>query len=82
MTEKTTKKRAPKAVTFETQMSQLETLVDQLERGGLGLEESIAAYEQAMALCAALEKQLTEGEKKLSVLQNGQEVPFEAEDLA
>lgn len=81
MTEKTTKKRTVKAPSFETQLKQLEELVAKLESGGLGLEESIEAYEKAMALCTALDQQLEAGEKKLTVLQNGAEQPFEAEDL-
>ena len=82
MTEKvTTKKRGEKALTFEEQMAKLETLVGKLESGGLGLEESIAAYEEAMGLISALDKQLDEGEKKLTALQNGQLQPFAAEDL-
>jgi len=82
MTEKvTTKKRGEKKLTFEEQMAKLETLVGKLESGGLGLEESIAAYEEAMGLISALDKQLDEGEKKLTALQNGQLQPFAAEDL-
>lgn len=82
MTEKvTTKKRGAKTLTFEEQMAKLETLVGKLESGGLGLEASIAAYEEAMGLIRALDKQLDEGEKKLTALQNGQLQPFAAEDI-
>ena len=42
---------------FEVAMKELETIVDRLEKGQVGLEESIAIYERGEALkahCAAL----------------------------
>ncbi len=60
--------------TFEEKMRLLEELVEKLESGNLGLEESLAAYESAMTLSKELDAQLSEGEKKIRILYaSGQE---------
>ena len=41
-----------KQPTFEEALKQLETLAEQIERGEIGLEESISKYEQGMKLVA------------------------------
>ena len=62
---------------FEEGLEQLEGLVAQLERGGLTLEESIAAYEQGIALAQVLDKLLEDGKRRVAKLTDGGETLLE-----
>lgn len=53
---------------FETALGQLAELVSQLESGGLGLGESIDAYERGVALLRRLHEELARAEERVSVL--------------
>jgi len=60
---------ARKTPTFEEALAQLETIAEQIERGEIGLEESIARYEQGMALVQQCRDILTRAELKIQQLQ-------------
>lgn len=53
---------------FEENMALLEDIVQRLEDGRLNLDEMIKLYEQGIKISKACEKQLTEGQLKLSAL--------------
>jgi exodeoxyribonuclease VII small subunit len=53
---------------FETALGHLAELVGQLESGGLGLSESIDAYERGVALLRRLHEELARAEERVSVL--------------
>ena len=57
-----------KTFSFENGMDQLEQLVQSLEKGELGLEESFKAYEKAVALAAQLKSVLDQGEARIAML--------------
>lgn len=57
-----------KKLTFEQQLSEVEALIDQMEGGGLSLDESIRRYEEGVALLAAMEKELAEASQRLTVI--------------
>ncbi|MBW8749503.1 MAG: exodeoxyribonuclease VII small subunit, partial [Acidobacteria bacterium] len=59
----------------------LETVVEQLERGDLPLEDSVKLFEQGMALSAACKQDLEAAEGKLQVLMKQQNGKLEAKDL-
>ena len=77
------KKEAPKS--FEENMTRLEEIVSQLERGDAPLADSLALFEEGTklsALCAGL---LDEAEQKVVKLQKGPdgepvELPFDTEE--
>ncbi|MFO1503861.1 MAG: exodeoxyribonuclease VII small subunit [Steroidobacteraceae bacterium] len=73
---------AAAAPDFEKSLQELETLVARLERGDLPLAESLALFEQGVALTRACHGALSEAQQKVSVLlqQGGQAqpVPFDA----
>lgn len=46
----TSKPAAPASLTFEAALAELEGIVDQLEKGQVGLEDSIRLYERGEAL--------------------------------
>ncbi len=60
---------AKKKLTFEDALKQLETIAEQIERGSIGLEESIDKYEEGMALVKQCRDILTKAELKIQQLQ-------------
>ena len=72
---------------FEEILNSLEEIVDKIESGGLGLEESIRLYEEGMKKALKLEAMLTETREKVMKLVDsgdGKPVlePFDGEDKA
>lgn len=66
---KISKKTAQDApVPFEDVMNQLEGLVQSLEQGELGLEDSLKAFEDGVALARRAQKALDAMEKRIAVL--------------
>lgn len=53
---------------FEESLKKLETIVDQLEKGDLPLEESLKLFEEGVGLSAACKKELDEAEGKVQML--------------
>lgn len=63
------------SLTFEAAMAELEKIVDQLERGEVALEDSIAIYERGEALkgrCEALLKAAEERVEKIRLSSSGE----------
>ena len=70
---------AVKKQTFEQAMGRLEEIVSRLEQGDCDLDQSLKLFEEGAKLAAQCEKQLDEAEQKVNLLlENGDEVPFEA----
>ena len=68
---------------FEEQLTELEKLVDQLERGDLTLEESVSLFERGVHLSDACKTQLSAAESRIQVLLNPeQKGPARVEELA
>ena len=55
--------------TFEEAMKRLETIVQAIEQGKIGLEESIKQYEEGMALIRRCRGVLSDAELKIQHLQ-------------
>lgn len=53
---------------FEDAMRELETVVDQLERGDVALDASIALYERGAALKKRCEDELKRAEEKVAAI--------------
>ncbi len=53
---------------FEEQLTQLEAVVDRLERGELTLDESVRLFEDGVRLSNACKRELDAAEGKLQVL--------------
>ena len=54
--------------TFEDSLKKLETIVDQLEKGDLALEQSLKLFEEGVKLSAACKKELDAAEGKVQML--------------
>ncbi len=53
---------------FEQALSELESLVDSLEKGDLSLEASLAAFERGIGLARTCQKTLDEAEQRVLIL--------------
>jgi exodeoxyribonuclease VII small subunit len=72
------------ALPFEQAIAQLEAIVDQLEKGAVPLEESIAAYERGEALkkhCDALLKSAEQRIEKIMLGADGKPKGTEPLDI-
>lgn len=58
----------PKEKSFESSLTELERIVDQLEAGDLSLEESLKLFEQGIKLSRDCQKRLDEAERKVEAL--------------
>jgi exodeoxyribonuclease VII small subunit len=71
---------------FEDCLKRLEEIVDQLEKGDLPLEQSLALFEEGMKLSNACRGELEQAEGKVEVLMKQgaklQAQPFEANEDA
>ena len=68
--------------TFEESLKQLETIVAQLERGDLALEDSVKIFEEGMRLSTECKKQLEEAEGKVEILVKRRNGSMEREPFA
>jgi exodeoxyribonuclease VII small subunit len=53
---------------FEKQLTQLEAVVEQLERGDLTLDDSVRLFEEGMKLSQSCKQQLEQAEGRIQVL--------------
>ncbi|WP_395003314.1 exodeoxyribonuclease VII small subunit [Cypionkella sp.] len=68
MTDKPAVAKAVAEMSFEEAMAALETVVTQLERGEVALEQSIALYERGAALKAHCAEKLKNAEEKVELI--------------
>lgn len=61
--------KSGKKLKFEEAMARLDTIVEAMESGEIGIEESIARYEEAMALAAHCRRVLDEAEQRIQKIQ-------------
>ena len=69
---------------IEQSLKKLETIVEQLEKGDLGLEDSLKLFEEGVGLSAACKQELDAAEGKVQVLMKQRDgslkhEPFETE---
>ena len=55
-------------IKFEDALQRLEQIVDQLEGGNLGLEESLKVFEEGVGLARRCSRYLDEAEKRIELL--------------
>lgn len=61
-------KKSPDSFHFETALQQLTDIVDTLEKGQLGLEESLALFEKGTQLTKQCQMALKQAEQKVQIL--------------
>jgi exodeoxyribonuclease VII small subunit len=62
------KKTEVRGKTFETQLTALEKVVRDLERGDLPLEESLKLFEEGVRLSRECQERLNQAERRIEVL--------------
>src|SRR2546423_9611667 len=62
------KRREARADSFESQLSALEKIVRELERGDLPLEESLKLFEEGVKLSRECQERLNQAERRIEVL--------------
>ena len=62
-----------KKVSLEESFEQLETIIEQMKTGDMTLEDSFKKYEEGMKLIKNCSNSIDRVEKKLFVLENGEE---------
>lgn len=70
--------KKPSTTNFETQLEELESIVEQLETGELPLEESLKVFEKGVKLSRQCQQLLSEAEQKVTILMENQEQDFAA----
>jgi exodeoxyribonuclease VII small subunit len=76
--------KSTRKLKFEQAMQRLDAIVAAMESGEIGIEDSIAKYEEAMALATHCRKILDEAEQRIQKIQldssgQPQATPFEPE---
>jgi exodeoxyribonuclease VII small subunit len=66
---------------FEEHLTQLEKVVEKLERGDLSLDESVRLFEDGMKLSSACKKELEQAEGRIQVLVEGKGGTMKPTDL-
>ena len=65
----TKKIQCPEDMPFEAAMARLEVIVKAMEGDSLSLDESLALYEEGVALTRRLNRELGEAEQRVQILQ-------------
>ena len=69
-------------MSFEQAMERLEKITAELSREGITLEESLALYEEGVALARTCNRYLEETERKIKVLRISSEGEIEEKDFS
>ena len=64
-------------LSLEQALKELEQIAQKMEDGGISLEKTVSLYERGMALSAHCKAQREGFERRIHVLQEGEETPFE-----
>jgi exodeoxyribonuclease VII small subunit len=67
--------KKPENMSFESAMTELQTIVQNMENGQLSLEDSLKHFERGVGLVASTQTKLQQAEQKVQVLveQQGQQ---------
>ena len=65
----TKKIQSPEDMPFEAAIARLEVIVKTMEGDSLSLDESLALYEEGVALTRRLNRELSEAEQRVQILQ-------------
>jgi exodeoxyribonuclease VII small subunit len=68
-----------KSIDFESKLNQLETLVDEMEKGTLSLEDSLKAFEDGIKITRECQQALKDAELKVEMLTKDSKTPVNFE---
>ena len=61
---------------FEERLQDVQEIISRIEEGKLPLEDSVKQFEEGMKTLSALDEELKDMNRRLTVLQDGGEQPF------
>ena len=64
--------------TFEERLQGVQEIITRIEEGKLSLEDSVKQFESGMKTLSALDEELKDMNRRLTVLQDGKEQPMTA----
>lgn len=70
-----------KEISFEKAFEALERTVDELESGGIPLDEALKKYEEGIKMARLCHERLNKAKAKVEVLMKGKNGKFEVADL-
>ena len=62
--------------TFEDKLQSVQEIISRIEEGKLPLEDSVKQFEEGMKTLSALDEELKDMNRRLTVLQDGAEQPL------
>lgn len=71
----------PTSPSFDDGLDRLETLVQQLEGGGLSLEDALRRFEEGIQLSKELQQQLADAHRRVEILKQSLGGEYRAEPL-
>ncbi|MEX2216218.1 MAG: exodeoxyribonuclease VII small subunit [Phycisphaeraceae bacterium] len=74
------KSKSEKPVKFEDAIEQLESIIERIESGDVGLEDCLTQYEQGMSLIKQCRQVLAKAEKKIAELAPDEKGGLKVED--
>ena len=66
---------------FEESLQEVQEIISRIEEGKLPLEDSVKHFEEGMKTLAALDEQLKDMTRRLTVLQDGKETEIPDENI-
>lgn len=73
------KQKAVEELMLEEAMAELEQLSQQMEQQDITMERSMELYERGLLLAKHCRQKLEAYQKRIAILENGQETPLEGE---
>ncbi len=70
-----------KALSFEERLQQVQEITGRIESGALPLEDAVKEYERGMKMLGELDGELSDMNRRVTVLQNGRETEAPHEDV-
>ena len=64
---------------FEERLQSVQEIITQIEEGNLSLEDSVKQFEEGMKTLSALDTELKDMNRRLTVLRDGQELNMQGE---
>jgi len=64
--------KKPENMSFESAMTELQTIVQNMENGQLSLEDSLKHFERGVGLVASTQNKLQQAEQKVQILMDQQ----------
>ncbi|CAM3025410.1 exodeoxyribonuclease VII small subunit [Vibrio rarus] len=64
--------KKPENMSFEESLSELDSIVNQLEQGDLELDSALKSFERGIALARAGQSKLDQAEQRVSILMDNQ----------